>query len=548
MIGIDLKKIISILGVVAVVAPFFISPEPASAYINSANSPADVVIGQADMTSDLQNRDGSDNAYSNTLATPMGMATDGTKLIVSEFNNNRVLIFNTVPTSVNASADVVIGQADMTSNDANRGGAVADNTLNRPTDVHYDGNKLYICDSLNSRILIYNSIPTSNNASADIVVGQANMTSGDKDQGVVQPTAAANGFDWPRSVHSDGTKLYVADPGNHRVVIFNTIPTANDASANVVIGQPNLTSYNQNQNLGSAAANTLSQTYGVNTAGTKLIIADYGNYRVLIYNTIPTANDTSADVVIGQPDMDSNDANQGGLAGANTLFVPHGTYTDGTRLWIDDQGNNRVLLFNSIPTTSNASADAVIGQQSMTVGLADQGGTVAVNTIQSSRGILMIGSKLIVADSGNRRLLVYDVSPGITVSDTPGIGPISINSAAASTNSRSITLTFNADGAKEMKISNDPNFLGASWETYARTKVWDLSSGNSVKTVYVQFRDYANYESARYSDDIELPTLAGTGSSVAIFLTIASLLLAAGVSLMMLGKTRTISTRRNFPS
>ena len=46
--------------------------------------------------------------------------------------------------------------------------------------------------------------------------------------------------------------------------------------------------------------------------GTKLFIADTRNNRVLIYNSIPTENNASADVVIGQPDMVSNSANQGG--------------------------------------------------------------------------------------------------------------------------------------------------------------------------------------------------------------------------------------------
>ena len=108
---------------------------PTDAYIAEADSPADVVIGQADMTSDTSNRGGSVGA--NTLYSPMGVYSDGTKLIVAEFNNHRVLIYNTIPTSVNATADVVIGQIDMTSNAVNQSSPnPTASTLYYPTDVY----------------------------------------------------------------------------------------------------------------------------------------------------------------------------------------------------------------------------------------------------------------------------------------------------------------------------------------------------------------------------------------------------------------------------
>ncbi len=41
----------------------------------------------------------------------------------------------------------------------------------------------------------------------------------------------------PTSVTSDGTRLFVTDLGYNRVLIWNTIPTTNQAPANVEIGQ-----------------------------------------------------------------------------------------------------------------------------------------------------------------------------------------------------------------------------------------------------------------------------------------------------------------------
>src|SRR3989344_3404572 len=137
-----------------------------------------------------------------------------------------------------------------------------------------------------------------------------------------------------------------------------------DIVAEIVIGQTNFTGISINQG-GSAAANTLNAAAKVSSNGTKLFVADTLNNRVLIYNTIPTANNASADVVIGQPDMTSGDINNGGI-GANTFYYPGQVYSDGTKLFVVDAFNNRVLIYNTIPTANNASADVVVGQPDMT--------------------------------------------------------------------------------------------------------------------------------------------------------------------------------------
>lgn len=67
----------------------------------------------------------------------------------------------------NTSADIVVGQQDMASSDENQGNAQsASNTLNEPRGVFSNGNKMIVADYTNNRVLIYNSIPTANNASA----------------------------------------------------------------------------------------------------------------------------------------------------------------------------------------------------------------------------------------------------------------------------------------------------------------------------------------------------------------------------------------------
>jgi hypothetical protein len=171
---------------------------------------------------------------------------------------------------------------------------------------------------------------------------------------------------------------------------------------------------NQTGNTNVAGQNTLYSPTIPFSDGTKLFINDGKNNRVLIYNTIPTSNNAAADVVIGQPDFTSNLVNQGGGPAANTLYLPYaGLFSDGKRLFINDADNSRVLIYNSIPTSNNAPADVVIGQANFTSNSTDQGGNVAANTLNIARGLYSDGKRLFIADHTNNRVLIYNLGTSI---------------------------------------------------------------------------------------------------------------------------------------
>src|ERR1700690_2661797 len=81
-----------------------------------------------------------------------------------------------------------------------------------------------------------------------------------------------------------------------------------------------------------------------------------------------------ASVVIGQPDFVSSGANQNGNAAANTLSTPGMISSDGIHLFVVDEANNRVLIWNSIPTQNNQPADVVLGQSDFVSATANNGG------------------------------------------------------------------------------------------------------------------------------------------------------------------------------
>ncbi|MBA3533841.1 MAG: hypothetical protein H0T73_18135 [Ardenticatenales bacterium] len=75
---------------------------------------------------------------------------------------------------------------------------------------------------------------------------------------------------------------------------------------------------------------------------------------------------------------------------------------------------------------------------------------------------------------------------------TPAACSISINSGVAYTAERSVTLTFSAQGASEMQLSNDGGFAGATWQPYQSQTSWIMEDpGARIATlvVYARFRN-----------------------------------------------------------
>lgn len=350
-----------------------------------------VVLGQTDFTSN------SAPALSASSLTggENKIHSDGTRLIVADYQNHRVLIWNSIPQVNNAPADVVLGQPDFVSNTVNNGGLSA-SSLNYPGGVFSDGTKLYVADFGNHRVLIWNTFPTTNNAPADVVLGQPNMTSAVANNGGL--SASSLRYPWHLTVAAG--KLFVLDYANHRVLIWNTIPTTNQAPANVVLGQPNMTSGTANN--GGVSASSLRYPYELHSDGLRLVVADYSNSRVLIWNTIPTVNSTPADVVLGQPNMTT--VTTGSVDEFNILY-PTSVFIHDERLFVLDQGYNRGTIWNTFPTSNYTPASIVFGQPDFYTDTANTNG-VSADSLDIPEGLFVDHERMFVSDNNNNRLLI----------------------------------------------------------------------------------------------------------------------------------------------
>ena len=147
---------------------------------------------------------------------PNGIATDGKHFAVCDTWNNRVLVWNSLPEE-NVQADIVIGQKDFTSFTA----GIGEDQLNWPVGVAFAGDALIISDAHNDRLLVYDSVPSSNGAPADHVITAIN-----EDEDLI----------WPWGIWSDGSRLIATSTFSGKVAVWNSFNDAeNGGYADTVI-------------------------------------------------------------------------------------------------------------------------------------------------------------------------------------------------------------------------------------------------------------------------------------------------------------------------
>jgi len=379
---------------------------------------ANVVLGQPDANNNAV------NLTQQGFRNPVGIATDGTHLIVADSDNNRVMIWNSIPTQpYNQPADVVVGQVDFVHNATSNPPTAS--SMRGPQGVWIQNGKLFVADTEDNRILIFNSIPTKNGQAADLVVGEPSLTT-PVPTAQTTPNPTQSTVYSPVSVSSDGTHLFITDLGNNRVLIWNNIPTSNGAPADVVIGQADFVSYLDDNSTVLCASNgtdsngnatypflcekTLAFPRFAISDGTRLYIADGGNDRVLIYNTIPTTNTVAADVVLGEPDFVTDSP----ADGAAQMYTPTSLAWDGTNLYVADNFNRRILAFTPstflLPLSSVRNAASL---EDFAIGTVTIGGTItAKDTIAVTVNLTDINGTTV-----NTATYTYTVQTNDTTND-----------------------------------------------------------------------------------------------------------------------------------
>jgi predicted nucleotidyltransferase len=311
----------------------------------------DNVLGQSDFKSVRT------DTTQNSMKYPSGLAFDATtnRLFVSNYGSNRVLVFDVAAITDGENAVNVLGQADFTSETP----ATTQSGMYTPAGLSFNSNLLYVADLTNTRVTVFDVTAITDGENAVNVLGAANFTAW-------APAAAQNRTYFPLGVHHDGgTRLFVADTSNNRVLVFDTAVITDGENAVSVLGQATFTT-----NAAGITQSAMNAPFGLATDSStnRLFVSDYLSARVLVFDVAVITNGENAVNVLGQADFTSSNP----AVTQSGMFLPSGLeYEAGmNRLYMGDNYNNRVLVHSAGPVPpSTSTLTAVAGGQAGAIDL-----------------------------------------------------------------------------------------------------------------------------------------------------------------------------------
>ena len=229
---------------------------------------ADGVLGQTDFGEDSSGLSQSETGF------VIDVAVDANgNLFSASTANSRVLMWeNAASLPAGSNATKVFGQELFTTNDDN----TTQDGMHSPVGVAVDGEgNLYVTDHGNHRVLRFDDPGSKMSGdNADAVFGQADFDTG-------SPGSATNRFSYPErlAVDSEGT-LWLADSANHRILGFKDAANlGNDPDPDYVIGQADFESYDR-----GLSVSEIDAPFGLDFDGDdRMYVADAGNNRVVVF-------------------------------------------------------------------------------------------------------------------------------------------------------------------------------------------------------------------------------------------------------------------------
>ncbi|MFI5953077.1 NHL repeat-containing protein [Cryptosporangium sp. NPDC051539] len=338
------------------------------------------------------------------LYAPRAVHVDDRRVVVADTGNHRVLVFDGVPSSDGAAADVVLGQRDAVTEGPQAAGAGPAGGMNLPTGVLVtpDG-RLVVADAWNHRLLVWDRVPQAGGP-PDLVLGQATPHDVEPNAGG-EPSGRV--FYWPFGIALVDGRFYVADTGNRRVLCWaDGVPVSPDRPADVVLGQPDAVSRAENRG-GAAGPDSFRWPHAVTgTLTGGVLVADAGNHRVLGWHAHPAA-DRAADFVLGQPDLTGAAEFPYRPQTPTGFRFPYGVLAGAHGLAVADTANNRVLIWPSPPASPVAEPAYVLGQPTFSANGENRWDAVAHDTLCWPYGLGAADGVLAVADSGNNRVVLW---------------------------------------------------------------------------------------------------------------------------------------------
>ena len=396
----------------------------------------DNVLGEASFFSDQEDAGA---VSSSELNRPVSLAYDsvGDRLFVSDFDDNRVLVFDTETIVDGEAAINVLGQTDFISLMS----GLSASTFTNPRGVVYDsdGERLFVVDGGNNRVLVFDGSANDPNCDSGVNDGicdgeDAVNVLGTTDFVSDFTTTSISGFNGPLGVTYDPTReyLFISDSNNHRVVVYDASADDPNCDSGVndgicdgedainVLGQADFVNGDEGTTQGELYW-PYNLSYDDDGAEKRLFVADYYNSRVVVYDVTTIDDGENAANVLGDDDWAGASAPSG--TSQTTLYNPQGVAYASDYLYVADYYNNRVMAFDVATIVDGEAADDMVGQLDefdapvYTKSGLNDGPSATGLSLDSSGGHSLNGvaidttnNRLFVSDIYNNRVLVFNLN------------------------------------------------------------------------------------------------------------------------------------------
>jgi uncharacterized protein (TIGR03437 family) len=416
------------------------------------------VVGQVQLT-------GSSNSPNlvegRELYSPQGLALDTSVtppiLYVADTLNNRVLGWKNAGAFTNgASADIVIGQADLNSTLPLGPGTNRSTGLSGPTGLVVRNGNLYVADSGNNRILRFPKPYEQGDIFPDLVIGQTNFTSraanytGQISNKGIFTASSTVAYRVGLAFDSAGN-LWMSDPGNRRVLRFPNLDRAHQLGgfeADLEIGQFTFDTVATAMKVEAASRLVKDRFFTPSAVAfdpqgnlyvTDSEATDPANYsRVLVFRA-PFATGMAASRIMGvylaptssdpatpAPPIDVNVRDHTALTQPEGIFFLPGNAGIG----VLDLLSSRILIFDALSQWPAETDEAISPQAKAVIGHNDFSNRQTNNgqpapsatTLSLPTAAVMTSTELYLADSGNNRVLVLPYASGSFAAATRVIG------------------------------------------------------------------------------------------------------------------------------
>jgi hypothetical protein len=373
---------------------------------------------------------GSFGGAAGQLGYASGVAVSGTKLYVADAANHRISVFDAVSGAFVRALGKNVGGSGVDTcttvsgcEAGSYGGAAGQ--LADPSGVAVSDTKLYVADQGNQRISVFDAVSGAFVRALGKDVGGSGVDTCTTASGCQFGGygGAAGQLASPSGVAVSGGELYVSELDNQRISVFDAVSGAFVRALGKNVGGSGVdmctTASGCVPGSFGGAAGQLGYASGVAVSGGELYVADRDNHRISVFDAVSGAFAHAFGLLLAPTCRTASGCEPGSPGGAaGQLTGPFGMAVSGNELYVADQGNHRISVFDAV---SGAFVRALgknvggSGADTCTTASGCEAGSFggAAGQLTSPSGVAVSAGDLYVADQGNHRISVFDASTGV---------------------------------------------------------------------------------------------------------------------------------------